>query len=667
MSQQLLSLSISLDRVQSDLPIALAKCQVRGLVHSATWLAELLLSTQQNSPNSYPVAQLEGSPGSLIAAQYSGLSCENFSKYNLARCYFDIQEYARCAHLLASIPKHNSHPLIDFLQFYSRYLSIEKHMTDDSITNRDTSNYAKCGSALPSEIYRDDLSGLKSDMEQRYCDVEHTHECSLDAFLSSTVDVYTAYVYALVQIRLGFQSVALKTLVHLVKKDPLLWPAWSELVNLFEDREKLDRFFPPSTSSDSSNWMLEFFRAKALLHIQESERALSALTALSNNGFHNSLNLQADIADAHERLRDLDTSVEIYKKIFTIDPYRLTDTDIFSNVLFVRGEHNELAYLARRCAEIDKYKPETCCVLGNFYGLRSQHDKAVLYFQRALRLQPRYALVWILLGGNSTIVFIAGHEYVELQHLKLAIYAYNQAILHNRHDHRGWYGLGQLYEFIKQPEHALYYYKRAQYLCPTDSRVIVALGDMYEKLGNVQAAKKCFWRAYCVGDMEGSALAALARCFEKSGESCEAAAAHTQFIRQCETRGVSNEADLGQAYRYLANYHFKHGHHNDAVIAINKCLDFPEIREEAKALCLQLTLLSGSAPSTSECQASEKLAISLGNSKANERDTLTSRPRLKARRRLKQSDFTSNTGDVSAGSTDFADASTNQTDDADFD
>lgn len=78
---------------------------------------------------------------------------------------------------------------------------------------------------------------------------------------------------------------------------------------------------------------------------------------------------------------------------------------------------------------------------------------------------------------------------------------------------------------------------------------------------------------------------------------------------------VSNEADLGQAYRYLANYHFKHGHHNDAVIAINKCLDFPEIREEAKALCLQLTLLSGSAPSTSECQAPEKLAISLGNNK----------------------------------------------------
>lgn len=255
-------MSISINKVQSDLYTALAKCQVRGLVHSATWLAELLLSTQRKPSISDSVVEAEVSPGSLIADQYNGLSYENFSKYNLAKCYFDTQEYARCAHLLASIPKQDSHPLIDFLHFYSRYMSIEKHITDDSITNMDASNYAKCGSALPSEIYRNDLSGLKSDMEQRFCNVEDVQDKSLDAFLSSTVDVYTAYVYALVQIRLGFQSVALKTLVHIVKKDPLLWPAWAELIKLFEDREKLDRLFPPSSPSDSANWMLEFFRAK---------------------------------------------------------------------------------------------------------------------------------------------------------------------------------------------------------------------------------------------------------------------------------------------------------------------------------------------------------------------------------------------------------------------
>lgn len=38
---------------------------------------------------------------------------------------------------------------------------------------------------------------------------------------------------------------------------------------------------------------------------------------------------------------------------------------------------------------IDKYRTETCCVIGNYYSLRSQHEKAVVYFQRALKLNPR--------------------------------------------------------------------------------------------------------------------------------------------------------------------------------------------------------------------------------------------------------------------------------------
>ena len=55
---------------------------------------------------------------------------------------------------------------------------------------------------------------------------------------------------------------------------------------------------------------------------------------------------------------------------------------------------------------------------GNFYSLRSQHAKAVLYFQRALRLNPNYLSAWTLMG----------HEYMELKNTPAAIEAYRQAI-----------------------------------------------------------------------------------------------------------------------------------------------------------------------------------------------------------------------------------------------
>ncbi len=57
-------------------------------------------------------------------------------------------------------------------------------------------------------------------------------------------------------------------------------------------------------------------------------------------------------------------------------------------------------------------------LLGNYYSLRSQHDKAVLYFQRALKLNPNYLSAWTLVG----------HEYVEIKNTSAAIQAYRQAI-----------------------------------------------------------------------------------------------------------------------------------------------------------------------------------------------------------------------------------------------
>jgi len=59
---------------------------------------------------------------------------------------------------------------------------------------------------------------------------------------------------------------------------------------------------------------------------------------------------------------------------------------------------------------------------GNYYSLRSQHEKAALYFQRALKLNPNYLSAWTLMG----------HEYMELKQTSAAIQAYRQAIGNNK-------------------------------------------------------------------------------------------------------------------------------------------------------------------------------------------------------------------------------------------
>ena len=65
-----------------------------------------------------------------------------------------------------------------------------------------------------------------------------------------------------------------------------------------------------------------------------------------------------------------------------------------------------------------RYRTETCCVIGNYYSLKSLHEKAVMYFQRALKLNPSYLSAWTLMG----------HEFIELKNTNAAIQSYRRAI-----------------------------------------------------------------------------------------------------------------------------------------------------------------------------------------------------------------------------------------------
>lgn len=89
--------------------------------------------------------------------------------------------------------------------------------------------------------------------------------------------------------------------------------------------------------------------------------------------------------------------------------------------------------------------------------------QAVIYFQRALKLNPDYLSAWTLMG----------HEYVEMKNPNAAIEAYRRAVDLNSRDFRAWYGLGQTYEMLSMPYYAVYYFRRAAQLRPYDARMWV--------------------------------------------------------------------------------------------------------------------------------------------------------------------------------------------------
>lgn len=62
----------------------------------------------------------------------------------------------------------------------------------------------------------------------------------------------------------------------------------------------------------------------------------------------------------------LDKAIGTFKEILEMDPYRLDNLDIYSNLLYVQEMKTELADLAHKVVNIDKYRVETCCVIGSW-------------------------------------------------------------------------------------------------------------------------------------------------------------------------------------------------------------------------------------------------------------------------------------------------------------
>ena len=133
------------------------------------------------------------------------------------------------------------------------------------------------------------------------------------------------------------------------------------------------------------------------------------------------------------------------------NPYNLDFVDIHSNVLYVKNKPAQLAVLAQKVTALDVYRPESCNVIGNFYSLRGEREKAIEYFKKALVLDPEYLSAWTLLG----------HEYLELKNWNAAISAYRHAVDISPKDFRAWFGLGQAYELLRMPNYAVFYIQKA--------------------------------------------------------------------------------------------------------------------------------------------------------------------------------------------------------------
>ncbi|RKL32328.1 Anaphase-promoting complex subunit 8 [Fusarium oxysporum f. sp. narcissi] len=510
-----------ISQLRAALQDAVVKCSERCLYQSSKWAAELLNALpeiEEDEENINPADPGHASP--IFAAnsdpEEAILEAKELSKYLLAKSLFDCREYDRCAavflpdSLLSSVlasrvdstsastttgngkgkassasavtplPKLSQKSL--FLALYAKFMSGEKRRNEDSEMVMGPQDLGTVANKQLLVIGR----FLATWFEERTTED--------DEVLGS--QGWLEYLYGMVLAKEKNDDKALEYFIRSVHKYTMNWGCWLEMTSLIsrvEDLNRISRHCPQNIVS----YMFHLHTSLELY--QQGPGLANSLEQLLSIFPTSSFLLTCNALLAYHA-KDLMAAEQHFTRLLALHPHRLDSLDHYSNILYVLNLRPKLAFLAHLCSSVDKFRPESCVVIGNYYSLLSMHEKAVQYFRRALTLDRSCLSAWTLMG----------HEYVELKNTHAAIESYRRAVDVNRRDYRAWYGLGQTYEMLEMHTYSLWYYKKAAGLRPWDGKMWMAVGSCLQKMGRERDGIKALKRAlladayYDVGSSFGS-------------------------------------------------------------------------------------------------------------------------------------------------------------------
>ena len=505
-------------RAKRELRQASIDLSERCLYHAAKWAAEFVVELEDVESED-DGSDSKAAPATAARATAAGpaMSREEEDAVRLAKTYFDLREYRRAAHVLGTCTSQKA----IFLRLYSLYLAGEKGRVQEAQQKSEPLAKAK--------VVNKELTKIEQELR--------------GGFERKKLDPFNTYLYGLVLKKLDRVEPALRALCRSVNAYPLNYSAWKCLSGLIMAKSTI----PKLDLRESFAKRIFMVEVHLELHDQKKEELLSEIEGLQD-ALPGSSFLFAQEANAYYNFRDFDKAQELFQDLRETDPLRLDGMDVYSNILYVKDAIAELSLLAHEAMKTDKYRPETCCIVGNYYSAKRQHAQAIVYFRRALRLDPNYLSAWTLMG----------HEYVELRNSAAAVDAYRRAVDINPRDYRAWYGLGQAYEMKRLHSYALYYFRKASKLRPYDSRMWHATGACYTKLGRLEDAIKCYKRAAALDETEARPTDAhreLAESYKKLGDLDSAATYYRRWLESKEQlEGGEVQLDDADALLFLAQY-----------------------------------------------------------------------------------------------------------------
>ncbi|KAH8924615.1 TPR-like protein [Atractiella rhizophila] len=497
-------------KVRKELKAAHTLCSERGLHVASRWAAELLISMEDEESNpTQPLASAadelrpplapdismefedetrkrdasihiiqvpEGKAEDInlnpVLPKKSNLGPDEVERileeqeedfYLLGKAYFDDKEFENASLLLRDC--HSAKCI--FLRCYSRFLALEKtsriqHGQLFSPTDRSTT-------------FQPEMIDIIADIDKKLNDM---------ALRAQRPCGFLLYLKGVVSVCCSRRKDAIACLVKSVNAYSYNWSAWEKLCELYASAQECHEFQAALPNPTLCEPFTVFYQIQATMEIHSASELLRPFLVALIKLFPKSKTLEGMSALTAYHLREFEIAAGIYQDIFKSDPYRLDDVDLYSNILYMMEQKGKLAQLARQYSEIDVSRPETSCLIGNYFSATHDHAAAKDMFMNALKMDLNYLSAWTLLG----------HEFIEQKNKAACVEGYRRALCTNLKDYRAWFGLGQEY-MADMAHHALWYFSRATASRPYDVRMWQNLGEVYARLGRHHEAIRCFKRA----------------------------------------------------------------------------------------------------------------------------------------------------------------------------
>eukprot|EP00924_Labyrinthula_sp_SR-Ha-C_P008044 maker-scaffold_11-snap-gene-1.50-mRNA-1 protein AED:0.01 eAED:0.01 QI:0/0/0.5/1/1/1/2/60/607 len=444
--------------------------QTHCLISSSEFIADLISSVgkskyklpvihDRNKFSVFKNSQLVFDPRNEPPFQLQKLRLEVSERCKFARTWICSEKYKKASNILSPscIPE-SGNEMEAFLWAYSLFLSGEK-IRLEAIYEKKKHNNLQFSSV--SNKY---ISLLSSELSKWYSEYQSGGQ-------QSASTPYLLFIYGKVLLSTPEKENGAKILIE----------TWDSLVEIATESWFDDNYY----NMLPAHWCSTFIKASLAMKYHLFHEAYLNYTFLFYL-FPNSLYLLSKSAVCLYELKKHEHATQLFHLVMKKDPTFLDGMDTFSDMLLVTNSKKDLGYLAHLALKADQFSPITSHIIGNFCSMTLNHEKAISYFGRALRLAPEKSSLYIMMG----------QEYMEIKEVDLSLKYYLKAGEIDPSNYKAWFGLGQAYQLSKMYCLAETYFRKCTVLQPYQVSCWQALAGCYEHLKKYSFAITCYKRAY---------------------------------------------------------------------------------------------------------------------------------------------------------------------------